>query len=123
MNDILAWSNEGSPIIGEQEIVNKFYEMDPETDTLLFDSTSLVDGMMILAANPEDRADNPGEHTTPLRTDLAREKNRWCIISDIAYEKYEGETRVSFIATYRNGSKRKRTCETTTPWLVRNANQ
>lgn len=104
---------------GDQPFVDKYYEMNPEREVLLFDSTALEDGMIILAANPVDRGPNLHEHSVAHQIDDARERNRWCIIEDVSYEDHGEESRVAFIATYKDGSKRKRTCHPTTPWLSR----
>lgn len=87
-----------------KSLVPKHYEMDPETEDLLFDGTRLLAGMKVLI-------DNDGMRIRPIESDLeddsqitkAKKYNRWCTVDEIRY----GPQFVHFIGIYDDGSKVK----------------
>jgi len=94
--------------------IQKFYEMDPKTEELLFDATYLRNGMKVLIESPDLRA-NPRMGLAGSELDRARTANRWCTVS---FLKVGGEF-VDFIATYDDGIKRKRTYPVGCAWIVK----
>lgn len=102
-----------------QDFVGKFAEMDPTTEDLL-EGCELKDGMIILIEGSINREDlvelDPDSPTSSYRLDRLREVNRWCKIDRVRFEHHNT---VSFIATYADGTKRKRTYSTGHAWFVK----
>lgn len=100
--------------------VPKFYEMDPEVDDLLPDGTCLRDGMVVLIEDSLIRAD---EERADSKWELARlrEVNRWCEVSHVLITPRHDGSRplIQFIGIYPDGTKRKRTYDSSYAWLVR----
>jgi hypothetical protein len=113
----LNWSTSG-PRYG---LVNPFYEMDPKTEDIVFDGTRLKNGMNVLIASAAMRAqfDFGSEELAPVLLDLALERNRWCIISHVTIDNDAVFPLVRFIATYPDGTKRKRVHGIHQAWLVK----
>lgn len=85
------------------DLVDKWYDMDPEVEDLLWDSSELVEGMVVLIDNPMLRIDV----RYPLSAEMlyqARTWNRWFMISHIVDL---NSTHINFMANYEDGSKRK----------------
>lgn len=101
------------------EFVDKFYEMNPAEEDILFDSTYLDNGMVVIVADSDGRAIIPpdGKFGTQQLFDSARAYNRWMTVSNLLVEKEL--RRVSFIGTYSDGTKRKHTAPIETPWFVK----
>lgn len=99
------------------EIVSKFYETDPQTDDLLPDGEHLKDGMVVLIESRmlREYVSNSDEVVRPYRQDRIKENNRWAAVSHLVYH---GDI-VSFIATYADGTKRKRTYACGYAWVVK----
>lgn len=96
-----------------EELVDQHYEMNPETETILFDGTYLRDGMKVLIESPALRAHVKREND--VNTPIARVTNRWCVVSHVRNE--TGFT--SFIATYDDDVMRKRSYPIDIAWLVK----
>lgn len=94
--------------------VDKYYEMDPNTEDLLFDGTFLRNDMIVLPGDPNLRMDTT-EQVTPDRAELIRTRNRWSMVSNLIVS---GSSAV-FVATYDDGTKRKIVCDVRWPWLVK----
>jgi hypothetical protein len=94
-------------------VVPKYYQMDPETEDLLPNGSSLANGMKVLLADPDERG-RP-EKTEDWELDRALERNRWCTITDL---KIKGQL-VIFVAVYADGTKRKRKSYLHHSWLVK----
>lgn len=94
--------------------VDKYYVMDPGIETILYDGTSLQDGMIVLIDRTESR-EELREKMTPAQLDNARWNNRWAKIDRI---EIRGEN-ISFFATYEDHTVKKRVVNVHFPWLVR----
>lgn len=96
--------------------VCKHYEMDPETEDLLFDATQLANGLTVLIETPDLRVFP--EHTDSLpERERALRWNRWMTISDLTIDEVADE--VLFIATYEDGTKKKITTSADYAWYVK----
>jgi hypothetical protein len=88
------------------------YDMNPETDDLLFDGTELRDGMVVIPENKYQRDPRRGSHA-----------DQWCRatrvtirpskINDVPMEFLE------FIGVYADGFKAKFSLGTVNSWIVR----
>lgn len=94
--------------------VPKFYQMDPRTEELIPDGRILSDGMVILLADPNHRGRPEKMSAADWELDRVMERNRWCTISNVSIR----GNLLTFVATYEDGTKRKRSESTDTPWLV-----
>lgn len=100
------------------ELVPQFYEMDPETEDLLFDGTLLQPGMVVLIEAPELRMPLEFADAAPLapeQMDVAKLNNRWTKI--VIAEIHSGD--VSFIGEFADGTRRKRSTPVRYAWLVK----
>lgn len=85
------------------DLVDKWYDMDPKVEDLLWDSSELVEGMVVLVEDPMMRIDV----RYPLSEEMlyqARTWNRWFMISHIVDL---NSNQINFMANYEDGSKRK----------------
>lgn len=96
-------------------IFHKYYTMDPKTEGLLSSGRGFADGMIVLIASPDGRVDMSRNLSEPWMQDRALENNCWAKISEI---KFVGSS-VSFVATYEDGTMRKRSSHVDTAWLVK----
>lgn len=92
----------------------KFYVMDPKTEDLLPNGKRLTNGMRVLAGSPDNR-ERIEKYETDWVMDRLLEQNRWCTVSDLEV----GDTIVSFVAVYEDGTKRLRVLGLYLPWLVK----
>lgn len=106
-----------------KDLVPKFYQMDPKTEDLLYDGTSLADGMVILIATSDERS-SLDDLNEEWRKDKALATNRWCKVSNLRVLKRTKlmdarSATVSFIAVYEDGTKRKREYPVGESWFVK----
>lgn len=101
----------------EQQFVDKYYIMNPVEDELLFDSRELREGMLVLAANFEDR-----EGTAVGIVPMSQERyakcmqwNRWMVVSHL----FQENDLVHFIGNYNDGTKMKFSVNPRKPWLLK----
>lgn len=97
-------------------MVDKWYEMDPEVEELIYDGTELVEGMVILIESPEMRVD-VREVLTDEQLFRARRTNRWMMISRIMLS--PDRTHVTFLAEFEDGVKSKLDFEVRESWLCK----
>lgn len=103
----------------ESEFVEKYYEMDPETEDLLDNGTLVVDGMKVLIEEPNMRQ-HISNNLELTSLDNARKMNRWATVLESKIKrKAEGETTLSFVALYDDGIKRKMIVPVRYAWLVK----
>lgn len=111
------------PAIDTSACVPRHYEMDPETEDLLSSGRKLWNGAVVLAEDPNSRASDLPNHREayPHEISNVREKNRWASISEIEFQmdKQTGKKIVLFVATYSDGTKRKRWTSANHAWLVK----
>lgn len=93
--------------------VDRYYEMDPQTDDLLLDGQLLEPGMIVLIENIYLREDIT--LMSEEKKNRALETNRWALVSNL--EKH-GDS-LSFVAIYEDGSKRNRKYKLDHGWLVK----
>jgi hypothetical protein len=94
-------------------IVEQYYEMNPETETLLFDGDALQDGMTVLIdSGYRQDLDEIESHYDYHK---ARINNRWCTVSNLIQK---GDL-LTFIGTYEDGVMEKRTFNSSIAWLVK----
>jgi hypothetical protein len=98
----------------DNQFVDQWYVMHPDTEELLYDGSELKEGMRVLIGDRRLRLDLTTERPASEYYH-AMQRNRWCIVSKI--ELFEHQ--VIFLATYDDGTKFKRTEQTTYPWLVK----
>jgi hypothetical protein len=98
--------------------VSKYYEMTPDTEDLL-ESPELKDGMIVLIDGPEHRESlvelDPQSPSAEMNLYRLREINRWCMIDSVRLTEHT----FVFIATYADGTKRKRRCSKSDSWIVK----
>lgn len=103
-----------------QAMVSKYYSMDPEKETVLFDGNELIEGMTVLIEAPELRVDLRDVHSRPESFENALLWNRWCsIVSDVKVVEEHGHVLVAFLAKYEDGTVRKRSHLLSNGWLVK----
>lgn len=95
-------------------MVDKWYEMDPDTEDLLYDGGELMDGMFVLLENPEMRVD-VREELTDEELFRARRTNRWMQISRVKVT----DKHVSFMAEFEDGVKSKLEFPVDESWIVK----
>ncbi|WPJ30603.1 hypothetical protein [Streptomyces phage Psst4] len=100
-----------------EQFVPKYYVMDPEIEEIVFDGKSLADGMVILIADPNERARPEKDLDGDWGQDRLLERNRWCTISKVTVEA-EVNT-LYFLATYEDGTQRKRSHSIQQSWIVK----
>lgn len=104
-----------------EEFVPKYYQMNPETEDVLFDGNALVNGMKVLIEDPEYRTTIPPNGFHGLNQEVlnrARRWNRWLTVSDLRFDKTNRS--VSFIGIYYpDGVKMKITALIDLAWLVK----
>lgn len=99
-----------------QTVVDRYYTMDPKTETIMFQS-ELQNGMVVLLADPTSRAANlstlEGLQTSFFRYDRDV-RNRWCTVSRLS------DNKERFIGIYYDGIEYPITrVDKLTPWLVK----
>lgn len=105
---------EGRSTVDLSQFTPKYYEMDPETEDIIPDGEGLENGMVVLLENENLRVDLSTADRSEQKYYMARERNRWCKISDL---RISGDM-VRFTATYVDDTKRHRSYSLTEPWLV-----
>lgn len=99
----------------KKSFVSKYYAMDPETDFMIPTSDLLQNGMRVLFAEPDQRVNTLSIASQVGLFNKAMERNRWCKVSNL---KRSGDT-FAFVATYDDGTQRKRSAHIGEPWLVK----
>ncbi len=97
-------------------MVDKWYEMDPELEDVLYDSSELRNGMFVLPESAEMRIDVRGP-MTPSQLWLARRRNRWAFITRLEHSVTIGQ--VNFLAEFEDGTKAKVEYDKSVSWLVK----
>lgn len=105
-----------------QNYVGKYYAVNRETETLLFDGTYLKDGMVVILASPSHRVTvlTGVTYSEAERYELNK-VSRWCTISNVRnQESVRGVPQIAFIATYEDGFQIKRSQAVSHAWIVKN---
>lgn len=99
------------------EYVDKYYEMDPETEDVLHNGTLVVDGMKVLIEDPSLRQEMDGDMSA---YDIyhARKKNRWATVESSKVE-HHGHPVLTFIGAYEDGVKMKVVEDVNCAWIVK----
>lgn len=95
--------------------VDKYYEMLPDHEDLVFDGTLLRDGMTVLVGDERFRQDTTDTGLTERQKELARRFNRWATISHV----HSDGDYVAFMAVYDDKTKKKIVVDIAWPWLVK----
>jgi len=101
--------------LGKTQFVDKFYQMDPKFERILWDGTELYNGMVVLPEDYKNRADVSAP-MNPYELEHAMRHNRWCEISRVEVDGVTFET--TFLAKYSDDSMKKITVPTSWSWLV-----
>jgi hypothetical protein len=110
---------QGGENVVRKSFVDKYYEMDPKTEDLLFDGTYISEGMVVLIQSPSyketliETSVSNGKYDEIWR---AKKYNRWCTVSDV---KSNERGIVSFIGVYEDGTKRKHCHDVFDAWIVK----
>lgn len=99
-------------------LVSKWYEMDPETEDVLYNGGDLQEGMVVLLENPEMRVDI-WEAETDEEWFRALRTNRWMMVSRIEVI----GSYVRLFAEYEDGMKSKLEFPIREAWLVKRPRQ
>lgn len=101
----------------QTEYVDRYYEMDPETEDVL-PGRFVVEGMRVLVENPLYRNEIP-KNDDPRVISEARMRNRWATVEKLHIVR-SGETEMlCFVAVYDDGTKRMRTLSLDHAWIVK----
>lgn len=97
------------------ELVEKTYVMNPETEDVLPTGEQLRNGMIVLI---ESRGSKVGlENTTaPVNLTNARKQNRWCEVSEL---RIWPDSQITFIGIYADGVKCQRRAPVRDAWIVK----
>lgn len=101
-------------------LVPKHYLMNPSTERLITSGRELKDGMIVLTANEELRADTRNieiRNPDQARLATAYRWNRWMRISEVHHGPAVSNT--SFVGTYHDGSKMAFSTHPANPWFVK----
>jgi hypothetical protein len=96
------------------QFVEKYYEMDPDTEDLLDNGSLVVDGMKVLIEDPKFRVGIPNI-MKPEQISNARVTNRWATVEQTKIR----DRILSFVAVYGDGVKRKVVHPVDLAWLVK----
>ena len=103
-------------------MVPKYYEMNPDTEDLIFNGDTLINGMVVLLTSTEAKQelDQPGRwfgkrKLTPSEKHRARVCNRWCRVTELDIV----GNHVRFVGVYADGTKHPRASSAMNSWLVR----
>lgn len=109
----------GASVMMNTSFVNKFYELDPETEDLVPYGDLLMDGMVVLIESPMERARIELTMTENTVRD-ARVNNQWCKVTDARiFPVGEHGEEVRFVGIYPDGSKFQRAMNTSRAWYVK----
>lgn len=100
--------------VRSSQFVDKYYEMDPETEDVLDNGSLVIDGMKVLLEDPAFRQ-KIHEDMAPYEISAARVTNRWATVEN---RKLIGAN-ISFIAVYGDGIKRKVSLAVEHAWIVK----
>ncbi|QAY17192.1 hypothetical protein SEA_MADAMATO_74 [Streptomyces phage Madamato] len=101
-----------------EQFVPKYYVMDPDTEEIIFDAKSLADGMEVLIGDPNERARPEKDLDGDWGQDRLLERNRWCTVSKVTMIPGTANS-VQFLATYEDGTQRKRSYSVQQSWIVK----
>ncbi len=99
--------------------VDRFYEMDPEFDDILFSGAEVREGMVVLLEDCLLRADLSRDDI--YNADRARECNRWCTVERVEVKPRPdcSSALLRFLARYGDGTKRLRSYDISYAWIVK----
>jgi len=98
-----------------QDMVGKYFTMNPETDDLLLTSYALRPGMEVLVESSNLRGD-VNKYEDEMVMDRLLQYNRWCVIEDVRITK---DDCVNFIGKYEDDTKRSFTLGASHSWFVK----
>ena len=101
------------------DMVNKYYVMNPETDILVPDGRGLKNGMTVLIEDSSMRANVPLAKHDQSEKFRALQYNRWCVVSNLQIERHPKGDVVTFVGTYLDGTQHKRWAGINKAWLCK----
>lgn len=107
------------PKEGYFDPVTQIYEMDPNTEDLLY-GDELIDGMVVLVSEATDRQELVC--VSELATEKRRIINRWCTVSKLRteYDRHSGNViDIHFVGIYAENEKHVRNAKPNQGWLVK----
>lgn len=96
-------------------MVDKWYEMDPELETLLYTGHELQEGMIVLIESPNRKVEVRGE-LSDEQLYRGHRWNRWFMISKIFQDSNGG---VTFRAEYEDGTAAKLAVDVNEAWICK----
>lgn len=100
------------------EPVDGFWDMNPETDTLLINGDHLYEGMVVLIDDGAlGRETTAPDENDPYRMRRWKTTNFWCKIVELDFSRREPT--LTFIGLYADGTKRSRTYGRSWCWYVK----
>lgn len=115
IKEVFAVNEDQTGDLDKHDFVGKYFQMDPETDNLLFDGSYLRDGMIVLAGDSSMRAEIRSREMPGEILEQALTHNRWCEVEHVVFSNSD----VSFIAIYEDGTKKKRAHLRGLSWYVK----
>lgn len=118
---------ENAPSFDLWQFVDQFYEMNPETEAVVPNGRNLKNGMLVLVDDYKLRQDlfwlkdgRRGDEGFAKALYLARERNRWCTVTECeVYENPGEKLMVGFTAAYDDGTRRRRVVDLSVGWIVK----
>lgn len=100
----------------DHNFVERYYQMNPETEDMLPNGGAIRNGMIVLIADPDQRV-IVKEAFLDWELDRALVRNRWAKVSHVMRD----NSSVVFIAEYEDGTKKQRMVSFRSAWLVKKA--
>jgi hypothetical protein len=101
------------------EFVEKYYQMDPAEEDLLFDGTELRDGMIVLIEDDRYREGGTADRHEKLRGESLKQLNKYNRWAMVEHLRLVGNV-VEFIGVFEDGRKAKFSHEAEVAWYVKN---
>jgi len=99
------------------QIENRFYEMNPAEDAVMIEGHALLNGMIVLLEDANDRSYD-GPSMSDSDKVVARRNNRWCRVTQMRTDSDE----IRFVGVYSDGVECARSYRKITPWLYKVGN-
>lgn len=106
-----------NPIEIPTQLVDRHFEMDPETTRLLLDGTRLRNEMIVLLESDDFRADMEDARSSSTRA-TSLKYNRWCRVSELTPVPNTQYPEIAFIGIYAEGTQKKFRFSTNFAWYV-----
>lgn len=106
------------------DLVDQYYPMNPETETIINNGAHLRNGMVVLLEDSgmRQKLDEITDHNgvdNPCLLDRALKRNRWAKVTQLEYFELPHGDMISFVAEYEDGDKTVQKYGTSVAWLVK----